>query len=109
MSSPLLIPPWIPPLLLVLVPSLPSGFLMKASLCSEPAISVPLNPDPISKPLVAGMESMAWASLASSLSKTGSPSPTGQRRMTQVTLPPIESEFDLASIMRCRRRWVNIV
>ena len=36
-------------------------------------ILVPSNPDPISNPLVAGIDSMAWARAASILSKTGSP------------------------------------
>ena len=108
MSSPLLMPPWTPPLRFVLVPSLPSGFLMKASLWTEPANSVPLKPEPISKPLVAGIESMACASLASSLSNTGSPRPTGERRITQVTVPPIESALDLASMMRCERVGVSV-
>lgn len=44
------------------------------SLCRLPGTSVPRNPDPISKPLVEGIESMACARVASSLSKHGSPS-----------------------------------
>lgn len=44
---------------------------VKASLWREPGTSQPPKPEPISKPLVAGMESMAWASMASSLSKHG--------------------------------------
>lgn len=68
-----------------------SGATMKGSLCSLPRTSHPPKPDPISNPLVAGMESIACASLASSLSKQGSPRPTGTLRITQVTVPPIES------------------
>ena len=40
---------------------------------------------------VGGMDSMAWAREASSLSKHGSPSPAGRLRTTQVTVPPMES------------------
>ncbi len=36
---------------------------------------MPEKPDPISNPLVAGIDNMACASLASSLSKQGSPQP----------------------------------
>lgn len=57
----------------------------------DPGTSQPPNPDPISNPLVAGMLSIACASLASSLSKQGSPSPTGTFRITQVTVPPMLS------------------
>ena len=64
---------------------------MKGSLCTDPGISQPPKPDPISKPLVAGMLSIACASIASSLSKTGSPSPTGALRITHVTVPPMLS------------------
>ena len=59
---------------------------------------VPANPDPISNPLVAGMESMALASWASILSNTGSPRPTGTLRQTQVMMPPRESLSVLAGI-----------
>ena len=49
-SSPFEIPPWIPPLLFVEVDiSLFSE--VKASLCCEPVISVPLKPEPNSIPL----------------------------------------------------------
>jgi hypothetical protein len=74
---PLLIPPWMPPEKLVRVPTLPSAFLMKISLCSDPRISLPLKPEPNSKPCTALMLSMALPRSACSLSKTGSPRPTG--------------------------------
>lgn len=61
------------------------------SLCSEPFIWVPEKPLPISKPLVAGMESMALAKLASRRSKTGSPRPGGTLRMRHRMTPPRES------------------
>jgi hypothetical protein len=41
----------------------------------EPRILVPSKPEPSTKPFVDGIESMACASVASSLSKHGSPSP----------------------------------
>ena len=90
-----------PPLQFVFVVSPPFSFFRKRSLCLLPGTSVPLKPLPISKPLVAGMESIAWARTASILSNTGSPSPEGTFRITQVTVPPIESEASLALIMRC--------
>lgn len=108
MCAPLVIPPCMPPELLVLVVSLGTsvpfsccrrpvtegsiaGAVVKASLCIEPGTAQPPKPLPMSKPLVAGIESIACASMASSLSKTGSPSPTGQLRTTQVTVPPMLS------------------
>lgn len=65
----------------------------------EPGTSQPPEPEPISKPLVAGMDSMAWASRASILSKHGSPRPVGALRMTQVTVPPILSYWSRNSAM----------
>ena len=49
--------------------------------------------------LVAGRDSMAFASSASSLSKTGVPSPLGQFRTMQVTSPPHESPRTRTSLM----------
>ena len=60
---------------------------------------VPLKPEPISNPLVAGMESMARANWASSLSNTGSPRPTGTLRQTQVMMPPREFLSFFAALM----------
>lgn len=104
MGAPLEMPPWMPPELLVLVVRrggplavvvlvlvLGVGAGMKASLWMEPGTSQPPKPEPISNPLVAGMLSMAWASMASSLSKQGSPSPMGVLRITHVTVPPMLS------------------
>ena len=95
MDSPFVIPPWTPPELLVSVRrcgSLESEVsATNGSLCNEPGTSHPPKPEPISKPFVAGMLSMAWASLASSLSKQGSPSPIGTFLMTHVTVPPMLS------------------
>ena len=92
-----------PPLQFVFVPMLPSGFATNASLCRLPGTSVPRKPEPISNAFVAGMESIACASFASSLSKTGSPSPGGTPRTTQVTVPPMESLASFARRMRCGR------
>ena len=69
----------------------------KVSLWREPGTSQPPKPEPISKPLVAGMLSIACANMASSLSKTGSPRPTGQLRITHVTVPPMLSFLSLYS------------
>ena len=99
MSSPLVMPPWMPPLQFVAVPTFPF-FSTNASLCLLPGISVPRKPEPISKPLVAGMESIACARAASSLSNTGSPRPVGTFLITHVTVPPMESCACFARIMR---------
>jgi hypothetical protein len=74
-----------------------AGALMKGSLCIEPGILQPANPEPISNPFVAGMLNMACASVASNLSKQGSPNPTGTFRMTHVTVPPMLSCLSLKS------------
>lgn len=65
-----------------------------------PGTSVPLKPEPTSKAFVAGIDIIACASFASNLSKTGSPRPDGTLRMTQVTVPPIESIASLARMIR---------
>lgn len=103
MSSPLVMPPCTPPLQFVFVPIEPSVRFTNGSLCLLPGTSVPRKPEPISKAFVAGIESIACASVASSLSKTGSPSPEGTRRITQVTVPPIESDASFARRMRYGR------
>lgn len=77
---------------------------MNGSLCTLPGMAHPPKPEPISKPFVDGIESMACASLASSLSKQGSPKPTGTLRRTQVMVPPILScesrNFVISASMR---------
>lgn len=107
MGAPFVIPPWMPPELLVLVVNLGrvedeevpdweggTGVAwIKGSLWMEPGTSQPPKPEPISNPFVAGIESMAWASMASSLSKQGSPRPMGTFRITQVTVPPMLSSL----------------
>ena len=89
MSSPFEMPPWMPPERLLAVRTRPFS-MTKGSLCSRPVSWVPAKPEPISKPLVAGIESMALARSASSLSKIGSPRPAGQLRMTHSITPPTE-------------------
>ena len=91
----------------MLVPNRPSGRRTNKSLCLLPGTSVPRNPDPISKAFVAGIDSIAWASIASNLSKTGSPSPGGTLRITQVIVPPIESCASFARMIRCARKASN--
>mmetsp|Transcript_5795 Transcript_5795/g.5743 ORF Transcript_5795/g.5743 Transcript_5795/m.5743 type:complete len:212 (-) Transcript_5795:309-944(-) len=96
MFSPLEIPPWIPPELLVAVLNLlefPSA--TNGSLWADPGILVPKKPEPNSKPLVAGNDNIAWANWASNLSKHGSPKPIGQFLTTHVTTPPMESLLSL--------------
>ena len=99
MCSPLEMPPCTPPERLLVVRTLPST-MRKGSLCSRPVSSVPAKPEPISKPLVAGMESMALARSASSLSKIGSPRPGGQLRMTHSITPPTELPSARMALMR---------
>jgi hypothetical protein len=89
-SSPLLIPPCTPPELFVVV-RIFSSRTSKGSLCSEPFIRVAAKPEPISKPFEAGKLNIAFARSASSLSKTGSPSPAGTPRITHSITPPNES------------------
>ncbi len=63
------------------------------------------NPLPISKPLVAGIESMAFARLASRRSNTGSPRPGGELRIRQRMVPPRESPSVLVFSMRLIICW----
>lgn len=109
MFSPLVIPPWMPPLQFVAVRSRPFSPRMNGSLCLLPGTSVPLKPEPISKALVAGIDNIACARDASNLSKTGSPRPDGTFRITQVIVPPMESWASFARMIRCRLRlrWIT--
>ena len=61
-------------------------------------MTVPPKPEPISKPLVAGSDIIACAILASSRSKTGSPSAAGTPVQMHATAPPMES----FSTLTCR-------
>ena len=90
-ASPLLIPPWMPPEWFVAVWREPSVVGRKASLCSLPFIRLPLKPEPISKPFVAGSDITALARSASSLSNTGMPKPMGGFLTTHSITPPQES------------------
>ena len=63
----------------------------KKSLCSLPFILVPSKPLPISKPLVAGIDIIAWANFAYILSKQGYPIPGGTLNIAQPMVPPTES------------------
>lgn len=47
------------------------------------------------------MDNIACANRASSLSKHGSPNPTGTFDIQQVTVPPMESFYDLTSYIFC--------
>ena len=101
-------PPCTPPERLAAVRGRPSGPGTNGSLCSMPVMRVPAKPLPISKPLEAGSDSRPRARSASSLSKTGSPSPGGTPRATHSTTPPSESPrsraASMASIICARRR-----
>mmetsp|Transcript_26747 Transcript_26747/g.85121 ORF Transcript_26747/g.85121 Transcript_26747/m.85121 type:complete len:211 (+) Transcript_26747:378-1010(+) len=108
MSAPEEMPPSVPPAWLVLGRSMRSSWPLtaasKGSLCCEPRILLPSKPDPIAKPLVAGRLSIACARRASSLSKQGSPRPTGTLLHTQATVPPIESSSALTERMSVAMR-----
>mmetsp|Transcript_46866 Transcript_46866/g.111599 ORF Transcript_46866/g.111599 Transcript_46866/m.111599 type:complete len:314 (+) Transcript_46866:301-1242(+) len=93
-------PPWTPPEWLVVVTIRPSGMISNMSLWTEPRMRVPSKPEPIAKPFVAGIDIIACASFASSLSNTGSPIPIGQLRITTLTTPPMESSSARASLMQ---------
>jgi hypothetical protein len=76
-----------------------SSFQTKTSLCCEPNNLVPSNPDPNSKPLVAGNDNIAIAKTASVFSNHGSPIPFGTFLITPVAIPPIESLSSLTSLI----------
>ena len=83
-SSPLDIPPTIPPALFVRNP-----FESIWSLLSEPDSPERLNPPPNSTPLTAPMDKRPFPISASSLSKTGSPNPKGTPLATISTTPQL--------------------
>ncbi len=78
----------IPPALLERKITLP--FSARMQLHTEPVISFTAKPAPTSTPLTAPMPSIP-PSAASSLQKTGSPSPAGTPSATSSTTPPEES------------------
>lgn len=70
---------------------LSTGCIVQAVWLARCNLSTPgAHHTPISKPFVAGIESMAWPSIASSLSKQGSPHPGGTPRITHETVPATE-------------------
>ena len=75
-SCPEVIPPSDPPELLDLKEILFFKILISSAF-SSPLNSADLNPEPISKPLTAGILIIALAKSASTLSNTGSPRPIG--------------------------------
>src|SRR5690606_23708640 len=93
-SSPLEIPPSIPPKCL------------ESELTSLPFIWAMVKPEPRLKPTQAGIESMALARSAFNLSKTGSPKPAGTPVMESLTIPPADSPLLLQS---CRKLMTSLV
>jgi len=88
-----------PPLQFVAVPRRPSGRAMNGSLCFEPGTSVPRK--------LSRSRRLSWrdgehrvCKHRFDLSKTGSPSPGGTLRRTQVIVPPMESCAAFARKMR---------
>src|SRR6185503_6918814 len=94
---PSVIPPNIPPDLFVSVIILPVDLSIEnESLFSDPLIAEPLNPDPNSSPLTAGMLKIPFDISDSIDSKIGSPNPTGTPCATHAITPPNESPSLLA-------------
>ena len=71
---------------------------MNSSLFSEPLDSAALKPSPISNPLTAPIENIAFARFASSLSNTGSPNPALRPSTTHSIVPPDESFSTINSL-----------
>ena len=90
MSLPSEMPPSIPPAWLLFF-SMPPCPGQKASLSSLPRLVLTSKPSPNSTPFTAPILMTAFASSASSLSKTGSPSPGNIPVTRQLTVPPSES------------------
>ena len=89
-GKPLVIPPWIPPLLLVVVVIL-SPSMVKASFTSEPRREHMSKPPPKDMPLMAGTPKITRAKRFSMPSKFGFPRPIGRPVATTSTIPPVES------------------
>mmetsp|Transcript_85601 Transcript_85601/g.239671 ORF Transcript_85601/g.239671 Transcript_85601/m.239671 type:complete len:209 (-) Transcript_85601:653-1279(-) len=103
-GSPELMPPRVPPAWFDWQRSRPLLAPAKRSLWADPSILAARNPSPISKAFVAGRDIIAFARSASSLSKHGSPRPTGAPVTTQVQTPPVESSFLRSSWIRAAMR-----
>ena len=71
---------------------------MKASLLSKPVDCATAKPSPISKPFTAPIDIIALPKFASSLSKTGSPRPTGSPVTIHSHIPPAEFLFSIHSL-----------
>ena len=98
MGIPEAMPPRMPPWLLDVVTTFPSGSKVNGSLWNEPLILVPSKPDPNSMPLTAGMANTASEILPSSPSKYTSPQEPGLRpMMPHSTIPPTESPLAAAA------------
>ena len=82
MSSPLLIPPWTPPELFVVVRIFRRVFRMHRCAANPASVSRWFLEPISSNAFAAGMLRIAFARSASSLSNTGSPSPGGMPRAT---------------------------
>ena len=98
-GKPLVIPPWIPPLLFVVVVIL-SPSMVKASFTSEPSLAHMSKPPPKDTPLMAGTPKITRAKRFSMPSKFGLPRPIGRPVATTSTIPPVESPSFLRFITR---------
>ena len=96
-SEPSLIPPRTPPEWLVLFIICPS-WTANASLFVLPFEAAARNPSPISTAFTAPMDMIPFESWASSLSNTGSPSPTGSPVTRHSMIPPQESFCSIISL-----------
>ena len=87
---PLVIPPFIPPLLFVFVVMLPFS-QVNWSLISLPKEFAKSMPNPNSTPLIPPIENSAWERILSIESNQGSPTPAGIPTIAVSIIPPIES------------------
>ena len=94
---PLEIPPKIPPAWFVSKVIFPSSETRILSFQTEPVILALLKPSPNSMPFTAPIESIAFPSSASILSKTGSPRPAGTPSITHSIIAPALSPAFLIS------------
>ncbi len=93
-------PPFMPPLLLLVVYIFPSS-IRRGSFACEPRMSAKAKPAPNSTPLTAGTLNIRWASTLSIELKKGSPIPAGMPQTAVSKMPPTESKSIFAARIAC--------
>ena len=106
MGMPFDMPPSTPPASFFAVRRRPST-TTNGSLCSEPRMPAARKPAPNSMPFTAGMANMIFESSPSTVSKNGSPRPTGTPSQMQLTTPPTLSWSSQASSISWRIASAN--